>query len=170
RLLQQLAGEHPVVLVETLDVGQHFLLHELERGLPEHPLLVGEVLADVDVVGCERRRQELAAGDRRVDLSHMRFVFRVFVFRVFVLSWLPAVRLTASAGGSISLASCPTSTNCSSWMAVSPSSPAARAVSVRKWRRGSPRPVVRSCSARAATSGSRRPSPSSADAASRSKD
>ena len=64
RLAQQLARERPVVRVERLLARQHLVAHELGRGLAEHPLLLGKVLADEDLLGTRRLCEKLPATER----------------------------------------------------------------------------------------------------------
>jgi len=70
RFPHQLTREIPVVFVETLDDGQHFLVHELGGGLAEQALFFREILADEDVIGTCVGRQELSASERHVRLGH----------------------------------------------------------------------------------------------------
>src|SRR5471030_423051 len=130
-------------------------MHELGGGLSEQPLLLAEIFADEHVGGRGRRREKLSAAS--ADRCLCRCLCHGFAL-------LTALRL-----GSISLTTCQPSTNCSDSTAASPSSPADRAGSARRWRKGSRKPAPRSCCARAARNGSRRPLPKCASRVSRSK-
>src|SRR5207248_1835056 len=123
-LSQQLPRQLPVVFVETIHDRQHFLLHEFGGGPAEHPLFFAEILADEHLVRAHVVGEKLPGGHRSVCVGHRCY-------------------LTVQRLGSISLTSCRPSTIYSLSPAVLRSSPADRAVSVRKWPKGSPKPARR---------------------------
>jgi hypothetical protein len=118
--LQQLAREFPIVLVESIDDREHFFLHELGRGLAEHPLFFCDDLDGcIDTSSCVGG---VCTGDDRVCLCHRN-----------------AHLLTVQRLGSISLTTCQPSTNYSHFTAAWRLSPVDRAASRRRWRKDSPK-------------------------------
>ena len=67
-LLQQFARERPIVRVQTVLVGKHFVPHELRRRPAEQQLFVGELVAREKIVRIEPARQKR----RTSDLSSLR--------------------------------------------------------------------------------------------------
>ncbi len=64
RLLQQVAGDGEILVLDLLDVGDDLVEGELFRRLPDKPVLLGEILRGEDFVGAAIFEQKTAAGDR----------------------------------------------------------------------------------------------------------